>query len=615
MKLKFLWGNGMDNKMNIISAYLFKPDRVVYYMEPTEEEKRKFYRGEIPEALKEHDGAFGTYDCAGLFIMNENGHKKEILGIEFRPDDNRVNYPKGLKSFRLGKQFMISALLTDLDYLTDERIPDSIEALRDKTKDTYFHKRGVFLGQNPELIQVFTCQNCNRILVSAEPVAEETFFKTFPLETEAEKLLYNMAFRDIITGHYNWMYIWDYLSGFGLKGIQDYSFVHFDVKDFKSINVVYGHEVGNHVLCNIVKNMEKQDWIYYSARCDNDNFAMMIKDMPEEETKQKMLQFFDDISILEEDPNYHIYYRCGVVPMRNALLLGDRVADAGKQVQRMGNKLYETEVLFYTDEMHDAQDWAIKIKAYLDTAIREDEFCVYLQPKYDINTGEIIGAEALVRWMYHKRALLSPAKFIPIFEAAGLISKLDDIVLQKVCQKLKEWEEKGLTRYPVSVNLSRKSMGIPNLVEHLSSIVDAYGVDHSLIEFELTESAAYDNQKFMIYIINELKEKGFKISMDDFGTGYSSLSLLTEMPIGTIKIDKSFVDRIGFTEERQKDNMVLKHIISMIKDLKVICLAEGVEDKAQIDILRMFGCEVVQGYYYSKPLPIQQYEEIISNRS
>lgn len=199
---------------------------------------------------------------------------------------------------------------------------------------------------------IFTLNGKTRILIKAKDVSADEFFKMIIPETDNEKTLYNAAYHDQITGHYNWSYIWPIIAGFGLMGIQDFTYVHFDVKEFKALNVVYGHDVANRVLKRIVEHMNETDWIYYSARCDNDNFSMMIKDMPEEETRRKLLGFFDEISVLEEDKNYRIYYRCGVVPMKNALLLGDRVADAGKQVQRMGSKLYKTEVLFYSDSMN-----------------------------------------------------------------------------------------------------------------------------------------------------------------------------------------------------------------------------------------------------------------------
>ena len=189
------------------------------------------------------------------------------------------------------------------------------------------------------------------------------------------------------------------------------------------------------------------------------------------------------------------------------------------------------------------------------------------------------------------------------------IIKVDDVVLHRVCAMLKEWKEKGYPLYPVSVNLSRKHMEQPHLASHLAAIVDSYGVEHSLIEFELTETAAYDNQKYMVSVMNELRNRGFLISMDDFGTGYSSFSLLKDMPLDILKIDKSFVDLIEADKESDKIQVILRHIISMVKELGIHCIAEGAEEYAQVLTLRDLGCEMVQGYYYSKPIPTEEFEE------
>lgn len=600
--------------MDIISGRIYKPDRLMYYIQPTAEEKHDYLHGKLPAAIAAYDGAFGTYDCPGLFIIKDGESMKEVLGIEFRPNDERIQYPQDLPSIMLPGGFLVSGLLMDDDN-SKEKISSAIEELQNNIGSVFFHGYTLRAMPQPDLIQIFTLNKSHRIMVQVQPVSAEDFFTTPTPSTETEKRLYNSAYRDSLTGHYNWSYLWPVIAGYGLKGIQDFSFVHFDVKDFNAVNIVYGHDTANKVLSRIVEHMNEMDWIYYSARCDNDNFAMMIKDMPEEETRQKLLEFFDGISALNEDKNYRIYYRCGVVPMRNTLLLGDRVADAGKQVQRLGTKAYETEVLFYTDEMHDRLDWSVKLKTYLDTAIKNDEFLVYLQPKYKLDTETLHGAEALIRWRYHNRELLSPGLFVPIFETGGLISKLDDIVLKKVCAQLKEWEEDGLPLYPVSVNLSRKSIGKPELAKHLTEIVDSYGVDHSLIDFELTESANSDNQEQMVEVITQLKENGFKISMDDFGTGYSSLSLLTSLPIDTIKIDKSFVDKISDRGSVQNSRTMLRHIITMVRGLDFTCLAEGAETKEQIDLLREFGCEIVQGYYYSRPLPVEDYEKLLKSEN
>ena len=147
------------------------------------------------------------------------------------------------------------------------------------------------------------------------------------------------------------------------------------------------------------------------------------------------------------------------------------------------------------------------------------------------------------------------------------------------------------------------------LIDNLVNIVDHYGVEHKYIDFELTESATYDNMEHMINVLEELRSRGFKISMDDFGTGYSSLSLLTKMPIDTLKIDKSFVDNVATKNERKEDIIVLQHIITLAKELGFVCLAEGAESKNQVDRLRTLGCEIIQGYYYSKPIPISEYDK------
>ena len=336
---------------------------------------------------------------------------------------------------------------------------------------------------------------------------------------------------------------------------------------------------------------------------------MMLKDMPNDEVIEKLKKFFDDLSYLEEDPNYKICYRCGVVPMQRTMLSGNRVADAGKLAQKLGVNNNRTDIIIYTDKMHDDIVWSNYIKAYLETAISNDEFIVYLQPKFDINKEKIKGAEALIRWNYKNKELLSPYRFIPFFEKDNSIGKIDDIVLNKVCEALSRWIKENKTVYPISVNLSRKVLYEKNLIKHLTDIVDSYNIPHNLIDFELTESATYDDSNRMIEILNNIRENGFKISMDDFGTGYSSLSMLTEIPIDTLKIDKSFVDNLGTTLEKENDIIVIKHIISLAKELNFICLAEGAEEKCQVDKLRLLGCDIIQGYYYSKPIPIKEFEE------
>ena len=591
------------NKLN----QLFKPDRILYYTEVTSEEIQAFYKGQLPEKISKYSNSFGTYDYPGLFFIKDL--QKEVIGIEYRADDQRVSYPSDLKTLHLDASFFYSV---EIDDDVEINYPFIEKLFSDVAKEDNAHRpySDLYIKENPRVISVFHDYKKNRLLYEWKLQNDRAIHVMNDDISKFQKdYLYNSAFKDSITGTFNWNHLEAYLEVPSDKGISDYAFAHFDVKDFRVINEAYGHIAANKVLSNIVEAIKKSDFIIASGRCHNDNFAILIKDMPEGELIKKLEDFFEKISVLEEDPNYKIFYKCGLVPMQRAMLSGNRVADFAKMAQALATNQKKTEIIIYTDKMHDDLSWGNYIKAYVETAIEEDEFLVYLQPKFDIKNEHIKGAEALIRWNYKNKDFLPPYRFIPFFEKDGSIEKIDDLVLKKVCTALAKWKEEGKALYPISVNLSRSRLDDKNLIDNLTAIVDHYGVDHKLIDFELTESATYDNTEHMLNVLEELRKRGFKISMDDFGTGYSSLSLLTQMPIDTLKIDKSFVDNVATENERKEDIIVLRHIITLAKELGFVCLAEGAESKNQVDRLRELGCEIIQGYYYSKPIPLAEYEE------
>jgi len=595
----------------INTLFVRRPERRLYYLpEITSEVIKNIEAGIYPQEFTEYQGAFGTYDEVGLFCFNQDMKAKygmsKTVGIEFRDDDDRVDYPELIPYIILPA---CNLIVLDVAYIETVNI-DNIDSIINSAKHTenarYFEYEYVEDG----IVSVFLAEDKLRIMYEIKLVNEATEIMCLENKNYGSDIIYHMAYRDTITGYNNWNCMWEFLSSFYLVGIKDYAFVHFDVKDFKMINELYGHQVGNLVLQRIANIIEKhKDWVYFGVRCDNDNFALMIKDMYAEETKEKLSDLFEEASVLDEDPNYKIFFRCGVVKMRTAMNMGNIVADCAKVAQSSGIKINATEIKFYTSKMYKDLIWGKQLKAYLPTAIKEKEFQVYLQPKMNAGTETICGAEALVRWDYKHKGLMSPARFIPFFEMDDSIIKVDEVVLHLVCAKIKEWKEKGYKIYPISVNLSRKHLEQYNMVKHLTDIVDMYGIEHSLIEFELTETVAYDNQRFMIYIMNELKAQGFMISMDDFGTGYSSFSLLKDMPLDTLKIDKSFVDLLVENEESDKINIIIGHIISMSQKLGIHSIAEGAEEYSQIQALKKLGCEMIQGYYYSKPITMDDYEK------
>ncbi len=595
------------NKLN----QLYKPKRILFYQEASKQQIDDFYQGVIPEKIAALKGAFGTYDLPGVFYVKDL--KKEVIGIEYRMEDERVAYPTDLSFVILEGSFFYSIEI-DEEIKADRDFIDEIFAKIAQDDDAHRVYTDLNILDEPSVVSVFTSYKKIRILYEAKVYSDRA---SYIIRDDAEhfdkQVLYKAAYSDFITGHYTWNHLVGFLEMPMNAGITDYAFAHFDIKQFRVINETFGHIAANKVLCNVVDAMKKADFVYTSARCHNDNFAMIIKDMPEDEMIQTLEHFFEELSRLEEDENYRIYYRCGVVPMQRSMLAGNRVADAGKMAQALGTGRAGTQITVYTDQMHDDISWGNYIKGYVETAIKEDEFVVYFQPKFDIHTEKIKGAEALIRWNYKKREILPPSKFIPFFERDGSIGEIDDVVLRKVCQALARWKKEGKPLYTVSVNLSRERLYEEDLISHLVQIVDESGIPHHLIDFELTESATYDNTEYMLGILGQLRNQGFQISMDDFGTGYSSLSLLTQMPIDTLKIDKSFVDPVSTVHEREEDITVLRHIIMLAKELGFVTLAEGAESKAQVDRLRGLGCEVIQGYYYSKPVPENEYESFLKS--
>jgi len=430
-----------------------------------------------------------------------------------------------------------------------------------------------------------------------------------------EELLFRI-YHDTITGYYNWNYMWKYLDKSLVSDDYKYCFVHFNIKEMKLVNDIYGHKNANDLLCAVCNQMEEEKnagWVYQACRCDNDNFSMIIKTMPQEEIKEKLTAFFEKISFLPCDHDYKIFYRCGVVTADDAIKFDERVADYAKFAQNMGRKYNITEINFFTAEMYQKMRHDKEILGRLDEAILNNEFYIMLQPKYDIHSEKIVGAEALIRWNYEHKKMVFPNEFIPVFESNGVIGKLDQEVLRQTCIALANMRDQGLPLLPISVNLSRLRLKNPFLKDDLLSVIDSYKIPHEAIEFELTESAAYNDEKAMVSLLNDLHSIGFKVSLDDFGTGYSSLSILRKIPMDTLKIDKSFVDVINPEDEKSRENYILKDIITMSKHLGFICLAEGAENKVQVDFLRAAGCEKIQGYYYSKPILVDDFINKIKN--
>lgn len=265
----------------------------------------------------------------------------------------------------------------------------------------------------------------------------------------------------------------------------------------------------------------------------------------------------------------------------------------------------ESCVAYFDDKLKDEHLWLHKVENQMEAALENEEFVVYIQPKYDPKTSTLKGAEALIRWISPTDGFISPGKFIPIFEQNGFITKIDDYMISKVAKLQADWIAQGFQVVPVSVNVSRVHFIDPNLAEHICELVDKCGTPHNVIEIELTESAFFDDKKALLSTVEKLQNLGFHVSMDDFGSGYSSLNSLKDLSLNVLKLDAEFFR--GEAKENRGE-IIVEKAIELAKKLNMEIVAEGVEQKEQVEFLAKLDCDMIQGFYFDKPLPTNEFE-------
>ena len=264
---------------------------------------------------------------------------------------------------------------------------------------------------------------------------------------------------------------------------------------------------------------------------------------------------------------------------------------------------YRRHVAFFDKKIRDRMIWNQEISAQLDIAIKENQVVPYLQPIAD-KSGKIVGAEALVRWIHPVHGFMSPGDFIPLFEENGMIADMDKHIWRQACRILSDWEKK----YPelfISVNVSPKDFYMIDVLAEIMSLVIEYDIDPRSLRIEVTETSMMRETDDKIKVLEEFRKQGFIVEMDDFGSGYSSLNMLKDMPVDVLKIDMKF---LGRSSDEQRADIIVKNVIRLSGDLRIASLAEGVETVEQFDRLNELGCNLFQGYYFSKPVPLNEFE-------
>lgn len=434
--------------------------------------------------------------------------------------------------------------------------------------------------------------------------------KTRVLEDDAHKKeLEQYAYYDPVTHGYNYIKFKDRLNEVSIAG----SIISLDIHSFKIINSICGILRGDQVIeaiWNLIKDIFEFENGDIAGHINADHFIIFVPSFNQEVIIRKIKNMTLALNIISAElsvPQLMPYY--GVAkwtPGKKIELSYSESVAAKHNAKELQNLNYA-----FFDEADTVR--LIKEKTIADSfenALARKEFKVWYQPKYNPVNGQLVGAEALVRWQTEEGAIIPPGDFISIFEKNGMIRRFDEYIFRNVCKQIKTWEFSHKKIVPISINLSRISLYYKNIVTDYKRISEEIGIDKSLLPIEITETAAVTNNEIKD-IADAFYAAGFKLHMDDFGSGYSSLASLNVMHFDTLKIDKSLIDYIGnFGGDR-----LLEHTILLAKELGMHVTAEGVENDKQVAFLKHVGCDSIQGFFYSKPLPCAEFEKLLENLS
>lgn len=431
------------------------------------------------------------------------------------------------------------------------------------------------------------------------------------------KKLERLAFTDEITCGYNETeFLLRYARLRRSGDVMGYSIVLLNIHDFKLINEMCGKSEGDGILKHVYKIIsEELKGINseFAARTETDHFFLCMRERTAAGIQKRIDSIVEKINDSEyiEKLGFKIEFRQGACLVDSKETQGSILQERARIAAKNQDYGSLNRCVMFEPEMENKirQDHTLDLMA--DESMKNHDFKVYFQPKVNMRTGSVKGAEALVRWQHPQRGLISPAEFIPVLEQTGRIQKLDCYVYEEVCRWLSERERAGKKMFPVSVNLSRTHFWKENFLDEYVAIADKYNVNRDYVEFELTETVFMEDAKIQRVKegIRKMHEYGFSCSVDDFGVGYSSLSLINEMDFDILKFDRSFFMNLN----DKKSQRIVKCLVDMAKELNLGMIIEGIETQEQIDFLKTMQCDVVQGYYYSRPLPEDDFNNWVEN--
>lgn len=498
--------------------------------------------------------------------------------------------------------------------LIDAFMPDGkgFEFLREIKKSKYSHPPVVAMVESydTQISRKLLCSGVEEyVLKPLEKTVVLNRIKNVIARSNLFKLAdnkYELRF-DSLTGLYNRHTMYTHIREM-LDEHNDVKFglVILDVNNFSLYNSTLGEKEGDRLLCYIadsVRNMVKDIKFCSYGRVGSDIYCIcepydkQIIDRQINSLKQNLQKYRKD---------YMIEMSAGVYIVEDSSVSVEVMFTRADMAAQKNKTEYMTSFRIYDDTMEKSANREQEVVNEMQKALEEGQFVVYLQPKCSLKNGRVYGAEALVRWQHPKKGILSPSTFIPVFEKHGFISRLDYFMWERVCMLIRKWLDQGIKPMPVSVNMSRISMYNPLISDLLEGLVKKYNISPEYVNIEITESAYMDNPNLMKNTLKRLKKAGFIVMMDDFGSGYSSLNTLKEFDVDVVKIDMNFLPEHN---NKQKGEKILSSVVGMIEALEMESVIEGVETAEQKRYLEGIGCDFAQGYYFSKPMPAELYQQ------
>lgn len=385
----------------------------------------------------------------------------------------------------------------------------------------------------------------------------------------------------------------------------------FDIDNFKLINENFGYKTGDRILQNTASAIaEEIDPAFeLGVRTGGDLFVLVLRypGSDKDALERRMYDFIKKISVLVEQSAAFVgslKFSCGICAVTPEYVEGSKCYDYADIARKYVKKQNDLSVSFFEDSMLAVMRQEKEIESSMEKALTDGEFQIYLQPKIDLHSETLNGAEALVRWIRPDRGSVPPNDFIPLFERNGFVVKLDYYVMEEVCRLKHHWREQGRPDRVISVNMSQYHLVQKDFVSTLEAIARKYDISPETLEIEITESAFYSDSD-AYEVMEDIKVAGFKLSMDDFGAGYSTLNMLRRMPVDVLKIDKQFLDE---SEASERTRAIISSIIHMAYTIGADVICEGVETLRQVEFLKSIGCNLVQGHFFSRPLPVSEFE-------